>query len=432
MSVRLLRMHYRRRQSASPPLLSQCCYVVTHRRRGVLCINIGDGATPRTAALAAYLTAWTAVSVDPAMRPEWEGKHPQGIGRLWSYGAKFEEWAAEPSGAMSEVGAECVETSTLQEGGQQQDEMEDQPEVAAEGEASRAAAAAKEAADAEAKASIAYIKASPAVRNAWISWLEAQAESSAANQTEATQSEPSGLAAAASAGTARGAVGLAAIGFDPALHTQETRAAFCAEHQRGTRAPGTVAEHAAATLPVVVEGVAHLVLICVHAHNRFTGVAAMERIRGHYGFPPTVLVSLPCCHQFNPTNDLGERSYTHLLAKRHYTSGHELHSSASPSVSYNTILSVSRLLVTSSAVRGTTGRLPDEDFEDLAIFSACRRVLVWRWARGPAPQQPFPPIVAGNSGPSPGSNRASGKRARRPPAEEDGTGAGLDFAQADA
>jgi hypothetical protein len=65
------------------------------RAKGVLCINIGDGATPRTAALAAYLTSWTAVSVDPAMREEWQGKWPEGIVRLWSYGLKFEEWAEQ-------------------------------------------------------------------------------------------------------------------------------------------------------------------------------------------------------------------------------------------------------------------------------------------------------------------------------------------------
>ena len=388
-----------------------------HRRSGVLCINIGDGATPRTAALAAYLTAWTTVSVDPAIRPEWQGKHPQGIGRLWSYGAKFEDWAADPSGPMSEVGAECVETSALQGCGEQQEKRENQSTVAAEEPASKDVAA-KEAADAEAKASIAYIKASPVIRNAWISWLEAQ-ESSTANQTTAFQPEPSDLAAGASAGKARGAMGLAAIGFDPVLHTQETRAAFCADHQRGTSAHATASQRTAA-LQVAVEGIAHLVLICVHAHNRFTGVAAMERIRGHYGFPPTVLVSLPCCHQFNPTNDLGER-----IDKRIHLS------SASPRVLTSCTcvspLSVS-LVGATVAVRGTTGRLPDEDFEDLAIFSACRRVLVWRWARGPAPQQPFPPLVAGSGDPT-DSIRAGAKRPRRPRTEEDGTVAGLDFGQ---
>jgi hypothetical protein len=49
------------------------------------------------------------------------------------------------------------------------------------------------------------------------------------------------------------------------------------------------------------------------------------------------------------------------------------------------------------------GRSPDEDFEDLAIFSACRRVLVWRWAAGPS-------VVAVSRGL---------KRGRRPAAAEE-------------
>jgi hypothetical protein len=57
-----------------------------------------------------------------------------------------------------------------------------------------------------------------------------------------------------------------------------------------------------------------------------------------FGNPPTCLVSLPCCHRFNPTKDIG--------------------------------------------------RGPDEEFDDEAIFSACRRVLVWRWPRGPTAGAP--------------------------------------------
>ncbi len=224
---------------------------------------------------------------------------------------KFEDWAADPSLAMSDVGAECIQTCAMRECGDKQNEVADQ-HVASDEAAIKAAAAAAatEAADAEAKASIAYIKGSPMVRKAWISWLEEQTQS-------LSDTDANAAAAASSAGKARGAVGLAAIGFDPALHSQDTRAAFCAEHQRelpvtaASAAPTTSFDtepkhNQAAVVPVVAEGINHLVLICVHAHNRFTGVAAMERIRGHYGFPPTVLVSLPCCHQFNPTNDLGE------------------------------------------------------------------------------------------------------------------------------
>ena len=59
------------------------------------------------------------------------------------------------------------------------------------------------------------------------------------------------------------------------------------------------------------------------------------------------------------------------------------------------------------------GRPPDEDFEDLAIFSACRRVLVWRWAKGPAPSMP--------------AVQKGVKRGRRPPAEEPEGGGKLDW-----
>jgi hypothetical protein len=59
-----------------------CSSREAERRRGVLCIAIGDGATARSACLAAYLTSWNAVSVDPALREEWAGQNPHGVGRL--------------------------------------------------------------------------------------------------------------------------------------------------------------------------------------------------------------------------------------------------------------------------------------------------------------------------------------------------------------
>ena len=343
--------------------------VMACSRKGVLCINIGDGATPRTAALAAYLTSWTAVSVDPAMRSQWQGEHPEGIGRLWSYGLKFEDWAADRD-IMTAVGKECVDSVALEDPEQEQepgsngDEAEQRAASQTAtggdggGEATVAAAAAAEAAEAEAKASIAYIKASPAVRDAWITWLgkqdEGQGQGQGQEQIAAMDSEPLppppvatdddqqqsvGATARHGSGSGGASGALASIGFDPALHTQDTRARFCAAH-----ATAAVADHPAAILVApsaaqqpqqpqqqqqqlrsgqydsvvpVVSGVAHLVLICVHAHNRFTGVAAMERIRANYGFPPTVLISLPCCHQFNPTNDLGECAHTHTLTLTH-------------------------------------------------------------------------------------------------------------------
>jgi hypothetical protein len=77
----------------------------------------------------------------------------------------------------------------------------------------------------------------------------------------------------------------------------------------------------------------HLVLLCVHAHFRFAGAASMDKVRRSFGWPPTTLVAMPCCHQFHPSQDLG--------------------------------------------------RAPDLEYDDAAVFSAKRKVLVWKWRQGP-------------------------------------------------
>ena len=33
-------------------------------------------------------------------------------------------------------------------------------------------------------------------------------------------------------------------------------------------------------------GVRHLILLCVHAHHRFTGPASLQAVRRAFGFPP--------------------------------------------------------------------------------------------------------------------------------------------------
>ena len=162
------------------------------RAGGVLCLAVGDGATPRTAALVSFLTQWRAISIDPALRSGWLGPEPQGVRRLSCYGGTFEGFCAEAG--------------------------------------------------------------------------------------------PSGLGAAG--------------------------------------------------------GCAELVLLCVHSHNQFVGEASVDAVRARLGYPPTTLVSLPCCHQFNPQKEIG--------------------------------------------------RQPDSSFEDLAIFSACRAVNVWTWAAGPEPTEQAP------------------------------------------
>jgi hypothetical protein len=85
-------------------------------------------------------------------------------------------------------------------------------------------------------------------------------------------------------------------------------------------------------------GLRHLLLLCVHAHHRFRGPASLPSVRAAFGNPPTTVVAVPCCPTFNPTKDIG--------------------------------------------------RPADVVFEDPAMFSACRRVLVWRWAQGMDPRGP--------------------------------------------
>jgi hypothetical protein len=158
------------------------------------------------------------------------------------------------------VGAECESTLAKTESSS----AIDQDPPSAKGSDSLAGSAAGEAAEAEAKASIAYIKSSPDVREAWIAWLGAQ--ETADGGPRAAERE-----------------GLAAVGFDPARHSQETRGSFCAQHGASQQLPGAGAASPLATgvlpgreLPVVSDGgVRHLILIGVHAHNRFTGPAAM-------------------------------------------------------------------------------------------------------------------------------------------------------------
>jgi len=88
--------------------------------------------------------------------------------------------------------------------------------------------------------------------------------------------------------------------------------------------------HAGETpLPFAEESFDTLLLVGVHAHNQFRGPASMPQVIERFGHLDAVLVSLPCCQAFNPVNDLG--------------------------------------------------REPDVTFEDLAIFSAKRRVNIWRW-----------------------------------------------------
>mmetsp|Transcript_11626 Transcript_11626/g.17597 ORF Transcript_11626/g.17597 Transcript_11626/m.17597 type:complete len:213 (+) Transcript_11626:416-1054(+) len=83
----------------------------------------------------------------------------------------------------------------------------------------------------------------------------------------------------------------------------------------------------------------HLILLCVHSHARLIDEASVPNIAARYNgdgernSPTTTLVSLPCCPGFRSQKDVG--------------------------------------------------RVPDVCYEDDCVFSACRRVEVWRfdWAR---------------------------------------------------
>ena len=58
----------------------------------VLCVCVGDGCSPRTATLAAYLTRWHCLSVDPNLHDEWTGAE-HGIQRLGCFAQTWEEYA---------------------------------------------------------------------------------------------------------------------------------------------------------------------------------------------------------------------------------------------------------------------------------------------------------------------------------------------------
>lgn len=62
------------------------------RGRGALCLCIGDGSTPRTAVLAAFIERWEwIVSIDPALGQEWVGRH-ETVQGLTGYAGTLEQF----------------------------------------------------------------------------------------------------------------------------------------------------------------------------------------------------------------------------------------------------------------------------------------------------------------------------------------------------
>ena len=60
----------------------------------VLCLCIGDGSTPRTAVLAAFLKGWNCISIDPNLALEWHGPHPS-VRNLTGYVGTIESFVQD-------------------------------------------------------------------------------------------------------------------------------------------------------------------------------------------------------------------------------------------------------------------------------------------------------------------------------------------------
>ena len=102
---------------------------------GVLVLAIGDGTTPRTAALACYLTKWHAVSIDPLLENRWVGSSPQGVRRLTGVRGTLDDYisrlphltshltsrlASDPSASVSDTNVS--DTSGAPSGGRADDD----------------------------------------------------------------------------------------------------------------------------------------------------------------------------------------------------------------------------------------------------------------------------------------------------------------------
>ena len=64
----------------------------TQKNPKIHCWCVGDGSTPRSAVLAAFLQGWTCWSIDPALRPEWNGHSPRGVRGLFGYRGTLEDF----------------------------------------------------------------------------------------------------------------------------------------------------------------------------------------------------------------------------------------------------------------------------------------------------------------------------------------------------
>lgn len=58
----------------------------------VKCLCIGDGSTPRTAVLACFTKKWDCVSIDPALKADWNGEQPKGVRGLVGFSGTIEDF----------------------------------------------------------------------------------------------------------------------------------------------------------------------------------------------------------------------------------------------------------------------------------------------------------------------------------------------------
>ena len=90
--------------------------------------------------------------------------------------------------------------------------------------------------------------------------------------------------------------------FEEFMEQTETLAAIRDAVEADSLGGPAAADAASADARASADGeVTHLLLLCVHAHHRFTGPAALSAVRAAFGDPPTTCIALPCCPTFNPT-----------------------------------------------------------------------------------------------------------------------------------
>ncbi|KAL7517788.1 hypothetical protein ACHAWX_002673 [Stephanocyclus meneghinianus] len=74
----------------------------------VKCLCIGDGSTPRTAALGCFLKKWDCVSIDPSLKSEWQGEQPKSILGLFGFSGTIEEFVMSGKDRNDDARYDCL------------------------------------------------------------------------------------------------------------------------------------------------------------------------------------------------------------------------------------------------------------------------------------------------------------------------------------